>query len=318
MEKKVRAFFIKIIFYSAFCHIFFVVELLTFAKNQKNMKKILVPTDFSEFAEKALQTAVNIAQKTKAEILLLNANEMAVAAMPIAEYYYYDKEKEQSYLQMVNDSLDRTLQKIASDMDLGDIKVSTLVESGLLVDVVEEVCHRENIDLVVMGTQGATGMKEMLVGSNTEKVVRNAPCPVLAVPNKVVYEFKNIVFPTTLRPEQEKAFKKLAQMQNVFDGKIHLLYLNNPAHLQGEDSVEERKNSLVADTGLQNTEIFISQQNVFDEENAILEFAREVKADLIVMATHQRKGLAHLFLGSITEDTINHSDIPVLAIPLKK
>lgn len=139
------------------------------------MRKILVPTDFSEFAEKALQTAVNIAQKTKAEILLLNANEMAVAAMPIAEYYYYDKEKEQSYLQMVNDSLDRTLQKIASDMDLGDIKVSTLVESGLLVDVIEEVCHRENIDLVIMGTQGATGMKEMLVGSNTEKVVRNAP-----------------------------------------------------------------------------------------------------------------------------------------------
>lgn len=282
------------------------------------MRKILVPTDFSEFAEKALQTAVNIAQKMKAEILLLNANEMAVAAMPIAEYYYYDKEKEQSYLQMVNDSLDRTLQKIAADMDLSDTKVSTLVESGLLVDVIEEVCHRENIDLIVMGTQGATGMKEILVGSNTEKVVRNAPCPVLAVPNKVTYEFKNIVFPTTLRPDQEKAFKQLAQMQNVFDGKIHLLYLNNPAHLQDEESIQERKNNLVEEAGLQNTEIFISQQNVFDEENAILEFAHGVKADLIVMATHQRKGLAHLFLGSITEDTINHSDIPVLAIPLKK
>ncbi|MCS6794686.1 MAG: universal stress protein [Raineya sp.] len=282
------------------------------------MKKILVPTDFSEFAEKALQTAVNIAQKVKAEIILLNANEMAVAAMPIAEYYYYDKEKEQSYLQMVNDSIDRTLQKIAKDMDLGDIQVSTLVENGLLVNVVEEVCNRENIDLIVMGTQGATGIKEMLVGSNTEKVVRNASCPVLAIPNKVAYEFKNIVFPTTLRLDQEKAFQKLAQMRNVFDGKIHLLYLNNPAHLQSEEAIEERKNSLIASAGLKSAEIFISQQNVFDEENAILEFSRQVQADLIVMATHQRKGLAHLFLGSITEDTINHSEIPVLAIPLRK
>jgi len=282
------------------------------------MKKILVPTDFSEFANKALQTAVAIAQKTGAEILLLNANEMAVAALPIAEYYYYDKEKEQSYLQMVNESLDKTLQKIASEMDLKDVKVSTLVESGLLVDVIEEVCKREQVDLVVMGTQGATGTKEMLIGSNTEKVVRNAPCPVLSVPNKVALSFANIVFPTTLRPDQATAFKKLAEMQNVFDGKIHLLYLNNPAHLPNDDAIVARKDELVQEAGLKNVEIFMGEQNVFDEENAILDFARTQNADLIVMATHQRKGLAHLFLGSTTEDTVNHSDIPVLAIPIKK
>ncbi len=282
------------------------------------MKRILVPTDFSEFADKALQTAVAIAQKSGAELFLLNANEMAVAALPIAEYYYYDKEKEQSYLQMVNESLDKTLQRIASDMDLGDVKISTLVESGLLVDVVEEVCKREQIDLVVMGTQGATGTKEMLVGSNTEKVVRNAPCPVLSVPNKAYSGFGTIVFPTTLRPDQATAFKKLAMMQHVFDGKIHLLYLNNPAHLPDDEAIVNRKDEMVSDAGLKNVEIFMGEQNVFDEENAILQFAKNQNADLIVMATHQRKGLSHLFLGSITEDTVNHSDIPVLAIPIKK
>jgi nucleotide-binding universal stress UspA family protein len=282
------------------------------------MKRILVPTDFSEFADKALQTAVAIAQKSGAELFLLNANEMAVAALPIAEYYYYDKEKEQSYLQMVNESLDKTLQRIASDMDLGDVKISTLVESGLLVDVIEEVCKREQIDLVVMGTQGATGTKEMLVGSNTEKVVRNAPCPVLSVPNKAYSGFGTIVFPTTLRPDQATAFKKLAMMQQVFDGKIHLLYLNNPAHLPDDEAIVNRKDDMVNDAGLKNVEIFMGEQNVFDEENAILQFAKNQNADLIVMATHQRKGLSHLFLGSITEDTVNHSDIPVLAIPIKK
>lgn len=282
------------------------------------MKRILVPTDFSEFADKALQTAVAIAQKSGAELFLLNANEMAVAALPIAEYYYYDKEKEQSYLQMVNESLDKTLQRIASDMDLGDVKISTLVESGLLVDVVEEVCKREQIDLVVMGTQGATGTKEMLVGSNTEKVVRNAPCPVLSVPNKAYSGFGTIVFPTTLRPDQATAFKKLAMMQQVFDGKIHLLYLNNPAHLPNDEAIVNRKDEMVSDAGLKNVEIFMGEQNVFDEENAILQFAKNQNADMIVMATHQRKGLSHLFLGSITEDTVNHSDIPVLAIPIRK
>jgi nucleotide-binding universal stress UspA family protein len=88
--------------------------------------------------------------------------------------------------------------------------------------------------------------------------------------------------------------------------------------LPNDDAIVARKDELVAEAGLKNVEIFMGEQNVFDEENAILDFARTQNADLIVMATHQRKGLAHLFLGSITEDTVNHSDIPVLAIPIKK
>ncbi|MFN3316852.1 MAG: universal stress protein, partial [Raineya sp.] len=223
------------------------------------MKKILVPTDFSDFADKALQTALNLAQKSGAELILLNANEMAVAALPIAEYYYYDKEKEQGYLQMVNESLDKTLQKIASEMDVADVKISTMVESGLLVDVIEEVAKREQVDLIVMGTQGATGTKEMLVGSNTEKVVRNAPCPVLAVPKKPCTNFSTIVFPTTLRPDQATAFKKLAEMQNIFDGKIHLLYLNNPAHLPSDEAIVNRKDEMVGEAGLKNVEIFMGK-----------------------------------------------------------
>jgi len=282
------------------------------------MKKILVPTDFSDFADKALQTAVSIAKKIKAEIFLVNVNEMSVAALPIAEYYYYDKEKEQSYLQMVNESLDKTLKKITSDMDLGDVPIYTLVESGLLVDAIEEVTRREKIDLIIMGTQGATGTKEMLIGSNTEKVVRNAPCPVLSVPNKVYDTFEKIVFPTTLRPDQLSAFKQLSDLQAVFEGQIQLLYLNNPAHLADNEAIIARKDELINQSGLKNTDIFMGEQNVFDEENAILDFAKAQQADLIVMATHQRKGLAHLFLGSITEDTINHAEVPVLAIPIKK
>jgi nucleotide-binding universal stress UspA family protein len=286
--------------------------------NDKFMKKILVPTDFSDFADKALQTAVSIAKKIKAEIFLVNVNEMSVAALPIAEYYYYDKEKEQSYLQMVNESLDKTLKKITSDMDLGDVPIYTLVESGLLVDAIEEVTRREKIDLIIMGTQGATGTKEMLIGSNTEKVVRNAPCPVLSVPNKVYDTFEKIVFPTTLRPDQLSAFKQLSDLQAVFEGQIQLLYLNNPAHLADNEAIIARKDELINQSGLKNTDIFMGEQNVFDEENAILDFAKAQQADLIVMATHQRKGLAHLFLGSITEDTINHAEVPVLAIPIKK
>ena len=82
-------------------------------------------------------------------------------------------------------------------------------------------------------------------------------------------------------------------------------------------AIEARKNELLKATALGKATLFVSDADVFNEEEAILDFAHQQKADLIVMATHQRRGLAHMFMGSITEDTVNHSDIPVLSISIR-
>ncbi|MFN8348093.1 MAG: universal stress protein [Spirosomataceae bacterium] len=280
------------------------------------MKKILVPTDFSGFAQTALEVAADIALKTGATITLLHANEKVVMATPMAEYYLYDKAIEEEYLDMVNEGLKKTLSEIADNGKFARVKIDTAVIGGGMAGVIEEFVKDHVIDLIVMGTRGVSGMEEFFIGSNTEKVIRRTKCPVLAVPGPVK-SFDKIVFPTTLKNDQVGALSTLAELQDIFPGKVVLLYLNNPSQLENDQAIEARKEELIKASGLKNATLYISSIDVFNEEEAILEFAHQQQADLIVMATHQRKGLAHLFLGSITEDTVNHSDIPVLCLPIK-
>jgi len=280
------------------------------------MKKILVPTDFSAFAQNALEVAADIALKTNASVMLLHANEKIVTATPLAEYYLYDKAIEDEYLDMVNESLKKTLVEIADNDKFARVKIETAVIGGPMVSVIEEVVKDHAIDLIVMGTRGASGMEEFFIGSNTEKVIRRAKCPVLAVP-KAVVSFDKIIFPTTLKDDQKVAFSALAELQDIFHGNITLLYLNNPSQLKDNAAIEARKNELLKATALGKASLYVSDADVFNEEEAILDFAHQQQADLIVMATHQRRGLAHMFMGSITEDTVNHSDIPVLSISIR-
>jgi nucleotide-binding universal stress UspA family protein len=280
------------------------------------MKKILVPTDFSAFAQNALEVAADIALKNNASIMLLHANEKGVMATPMAEYYLYDKAIEEEYLDMVNESLKKTLAEIADNSKFARVKIEMAVIGGGMIGVIEEVVKDHAIDLIVMGTRGVSGMEEFFIGSNTEKVIRRVSCPVLAVPSSVK-SFNKIVFPTTLKKDQANAFSALAELQDIFSGEIMLLYLNNPSQLENDQAIVARKEELLKATGLKNATLYISSVDVFNEEETILDFAHEQGANLIVMATHQRRGLAHMLLGSITEDTVNHSDIPVLSLSIK-
>jgi nucleotide-binding universal stress UspA family protein len=168
-----------------------------------------------------------------------------------------------------------------------------------------------------MGTKGASGATEFFVGSNTEKVIRTAECPVLAVPEgSGNFDLRNVVFATTLRPDQTKAFEYLAGWQTTFPFAVKVIYLNNPAGFDNNAQIEKSVADFAAKTWLKNITTFVSG-NTFNEEASILQFAAEQKADIVAMATHQRKGLSHLLFGSLTEDTVNHSGIPVLCIPMK-
>ena len=280
------------------------------------MKKILVPTDFSGFAQHALEVAADIALKANAVIMLLHANEKMATTAPLAEYYLYDKAIEDEYLDMVNERLKKTLTEIAENGKFARVKIQTAVIGGPMVSVIEDFVKDHGIDLVIMGTRGTSGFEEFIVGSNTEKVIRRVKCPVLAIPN-LPSSFDRVVFPTTLKIDQLPAFTAFAAMQTIFKGEVSLLYINDPNHFNNVAAVEAQKDFLVKESGLKNATLFITDTEVFNEEDAILAFAHQNKADMIVMGTHQRRGLSHLFLGSMTEDTVNHSDIPVLSLSIK-
>jgi nucleotide-binding universal stress UspA family protein len=281
------------------------------------MKKILVPIDFSPHSKNALQIAAAIAAKNGAYMELLHANVAAIYSAPLSEYAAVSVfSEDERYEESASRLLERTKHELMENPAFAKLKVETRVEEGYLHTCVRNVAEEDEVDLVVMGTKGATGINEFLVGSNTEKVIRTAPCPVLAVPYGVEkFELKTVLLPSTLKSDQKGIFKYLAVWQQVFGFNVKVLYLNNPSGFPTDGSAEAAKNRLAEEVGLTRLEVIMAMGSFF-EDATILSVAEQYEVDMIAMATHQRQGLSHVFFGSVTEDTVNHSTIPVLAVPV--
>ncbi|GAA4446571.1 universal stress protein [Nibrella saemangeumensis] len=282
------------------------------------MKTILVPTDFSAHAGEALRAAASLARKSGSELVLLHANDIMAYTTPLIEYYEFEKSVAEIYEEKVNERFDKILNEVTNDSAFAGIPIRTAIRVGTLVDVLDTVIQEEGADLVVMGTLGATGSDEFMVGSNTQKVIRRASCPILTIPLHVdSTNFFTVVFPSTLKDDQVVSFQFLADFQRICENEVYLLYLNNPADLPDDGAIEARAYELAEEAGLTLAGVYTAKESIFNEEEAILNFASEQKASLIAMGTHQRRGLSHLLFGSVTEDTISHARIPVMSIPLQ-
>ena len=282
------------------------------------MKKILVPIDYSANSINALHVAAAIARKNGAVIEMLHVNLAAIYATPFSEFAAATKfeAEDQQYDETATVELEKIKMELLADPSYAHLKVTLRVEEGYLHTSIRNVAKDDQVDLVVMGTKGASGLGEFLLGSNTEKVIRTAPCPVLAVPENIKeFDPKVVLLPSTLRIDQAGVFSYLAKWENLFDFEVKVLYLNNPSNLPTDGSAEAQKNRFAEAAGLKKTDVVLTSGTFF-EDNAILGAADLCDADLIVMATHQRQGLSHVLFGSITEDTVNHSHIPVLAFPI--
>ena len=282
------------------------------------MKKILVPIDFSQHSKNALHIAAEIASKSGAALEMLHVNLAAIYSVPFSEYSAGANfvVEDDTYDESAASVLEKMKMELLSMPKYSNLDIKVRVEEGYLHTSVRNVANEDGVDLVVMGTRGTAGVGEFLVGSNTEKVIRTAPCPVLAVPEKAKpFDLTTVLLPSTLKNDQGGVFNYVAKWEKLFDFHVKVLYLNNPSGLPTDGSAEAQKNRLAEAAGLKKTDVVITSGTFF-EDNAILVAADMCDADMIVMATHQRQGLSHLLFGSITEDTVNHSHIPVLAVPM--
>lgn len=277
------------------------------------MKKILVPTDFSKPAQWALEVALDVAKRAKGQIILLHIVEQPTSESFNVEGQVFDgagwedklftlKLIEKSKLQMEEAA------KFAED---AGVLVKCELKLGNPFHGMRTVITDHEVDLVVMGTSGRSRFEEMIVGSNTEKVVRHSKCPVLTVHEKPKgNEFVNIVYASSLS-ENEKAFAEVVKnAQEMYKAKVHLVRINTPMNFKPDNEVKQVMQDFAKKLNLQNYTM-----NVFSdrsEEEGILHFASSVNADLIAMATHGRTGFAHVLVGSIAEDVVNHSNRPVL------
>jgi len=274
------------------------------------MKNILVPTDFSDCAYDAVQTAADIARKQGAKIRLLHVYERPI-------YGFVDISVDHEENHKLKKEIQEKFEKLLKDDALKDLDVATSLAWD---DPLWETINHEDFqghDLVVMGTHGASGFKEVFIGSNAEKVVRSSSIPVLSI-NKYSDPFdpKTIVFASNFFREVETAFDVINKVRKAFNVKVKLLKINTPGNFEATWYSEKIMNEFAEKIGLDNFSTHIyNDENV---EKGILNFCKSNEPDVVAIATHGRSGLLHLINGSIAESVVNHYDMPVLSIRLKE
>ena len=275
------------------------------------IKKILVPIDFSKTGLLALEHAVLMARLHKANLYLLHAVEISETIYSIYKPDVIVRdipEIERIALKELNDLADK-LKKEHS------LTVKTLCSSGRVPVEIITAVKENDIDIVIMGTHGAKGFNELFIGSNAHKTVTMCPCPVITVQtHSKKVGFTNIVLPIDDSfPSRQKVYPAIA-LAKKYAARIHILGLMDKG--RGTDlnkfkikldSVEE----VVKKTGLAYDCKIVKGDNL---AVAAMKYSKKVKADLIVVLTDHESNLTGVFLGAFAKQVVNHSKIPVMSI----
>ncbi|MFM7852780.1 MAG: universal stress protein [Flammeovirgaceae bacterium] len=271
------------------------------------MRRILVPCDFSDPAVQAFKFAVEIALKSRGEIILLNVVEVPVMHETVLMPTLYF---EQTLMDEMKGAADKKFQRLKDRWAGERVTVSTFVQFGSIITSIRQLIDEKKIDLVVMGTHGTTGARELFIGSNTEKIVRTSAVPVIAIKKSAkLATVKNIVFPNDLHSDNEELVMKVKELQNFFKATLHVVYINTPAFFQQDGNTKLKLKNFAKRFMLKDYTLNIFSD--LDQESGVNNFTKEIKGDLIAMATHGRRGLSHLVSGSIAEDLVNHIDCPI-------
>lgn len=272
------------------------------------MKTILVPTDFSDHALYALKVAARIAKKINAQIKIVHVSNLPLAGYK--HYHYYDKIYKELKANVEYQMEELTRLDFLKGIDVEDHIVSFIAMWEIIKDE-----RFKNSDLIVMGSHGKSGFSKVFIGSNTEKLVRQADQPVLTIKNELKsFVIKNIVFASNFFEESYSVFEKIKFFADLYDSHIHLLKVITPKEFEPTPVSRKLLDRFIKKFDLKNFSVNIyNSQSI---ETGIIEFSDEVNADLIALETHGRTGLSHLINGSLAEDIVKHEAKPILSIKI--
>ncbi|SFN54112.1 Nucleotide-binding universal stress protein, UspA family [Bizionia echini] len=277
------------------------------------MKHILLPTDFSENSYHAISHAVQLFKNEVATFYLLHTYTPVIYNMDYMQNTAAQFELMEAVKNASLDGLNRFKNKMASDFNNSNHTVQTISSFNTLTQEIKNVVSQKNIDYVVMGTQGATGAKEVLFGSNTVHVFKNATCPILAIPVSAPFEKpKNILFPTDYGINyQDRNIKPLLEIAKQYESNISVMHVSfgNPL------TAEQKQHQAVLKTYFKNvTHTFHDIRN--DAVSAaIVDFQQQHPVDMLVMINNKHSFFENLFFKSRIDQIGFHIAIPFLVIP---
>ncbi len=277
-------------------------------------KKLLIPIDFSVASENALNYGLSLASKIGAKIVLLHTYNFKPMVDISGQYISFSDLKAQTLAQG-EQKLHELKTKITASHP--EISLEYLLMQDNLAEAVEAVCKEQNIDLVVMGTKGASGFEEYLVGTNTAVVIESIKSPVLVIPSKAKFhDIKKILFTTDFQFDDVESLEALVEIAKIFKAKIEVVHFSKDIKSDEElldwlkEICEER-----VDYKLINFTNLLEGSTMLNTLNKLIK-KREV--DLVSMSASDKPFLKKIFTGSYTQKMAYHTDIPFLAFHIRK
>ncbi|HEV7231010.1 MAG TPA: universal stress protein [Bacteroidia bacterium] len=273
------------------------------------IKRILIPTDFSATGLLALEQGAYLAQASKAELHLFHVVEVPDYVFSVPDEAVR-MDTEETIGKIMQDKMDQTANDIRTQYG---VTVKTLNSVGRILTEVTDYVKENNIDLIVMGTHGAKGFDEYILGSNANRVVEHADCPVITVQTKPRKPgFSEIILPVDNLLHSRQKTDYAIELARLSKARIHILGL-----LETEDAVEEGKFNIkldavekeVKDAGLTYVRKIERGNNL---ATTAMEYAQRVQGDLIVILKEEESRLSGR--GLFAKQIVNHSKIPVMSI----
>lgn len=277
------------------------------------MKRIILPTDFSQNAYDAISYAIKLYKEVESTFYLLNTYTPAIYQ---AEYVLHSPGQiglgdiyQENSLTQLNELKNRLLSEFKNK------KHTFMVHSAfnVLVDEIVETSKKEDADLVIMGTQGATGAKEIFIGTNTVHVIKKGCCPVLAIPTGFEYELpKSILFPTDFEIDYQKVqLQEILSLAEQHNSTIDIMHVSSGYDL----TASQLKHKAKLDVILGKTPHLYHELPNQELITAINIFQQKKKIDVLVMIQNRHTFFERLFIEPVIKKLGFHETIPFMVIP---
>ena len=280
-------------------------------------EKILVPVDFTDKTNKALQVARGIALKTGAEINLIHVVKAALAVYMDELGVYKSKAMSgQKFLEEIIEKNERKMEKYINKLSMEGVKISYKLKIDSTPDKIAELVAEEGFDLTVVGNYEHQRFDEFLKRTHPERIAKLAMNPVITV-NKEIDSFtpKRIMVPTNLEDNCMQRMEGLLNFAQKFDAELQFVFVNTPASFFTSPQIRKKSRLWFEQHGLTGHEVKVF--NTKQLQKGLLNAADFFQSDMIALFSKHSETLKNLIKGNITEYLITRSDIPVMTFNLK-
>ena len=279
------------------------------------MKKILLPTDFSDNSWNAIKYALQLYKDQECNFILLHTYTPIVYHVEHLQASYTQLQVIDAVKETAKKRLDDTLQRINSEFNNTKHIFSQVTSFNTLTSEIEELYRGGVIDVIITGTKGASGVKEILFGSNTVHIIKNARCPIFAIPSGFSYEAPHeILFPTDLdilfKHSKLKILKEIVQSNNARLNAMHVSSGN-------ELTEKQKRNKDNLESIFKNSAFLFHDVKPMNIAHAINEFQVKHKINLLVMINNKHSFFENLFFKNTINQIGFHLNVPFLVIPNK-